>query len=165
MEGWLFWTDQINSCGQDQNCINQKRIDVSAAFLMSDEFQQSGDFIYRLYRAGLGRQLTYAEFTDDHQKVIGGADLESQRTQFADRVRRPCGVRREVPERGLGRRRSWMHCCKALADAQLDLSSQREALIAHLQQRRDLNDSRAQCCERWLKAMSSGARSITRRLC
>ena len=84
MGGWLYWTDRINGCGQDQFCINERRLDVSAAFFNSDEFQKSGNFIYGLYRAGLGRQLTYAEFTSDHQKVIGGADLDSQRTQFAE---------------------------------------------------------------------------------
>ena len=83
-QGWLFWTEQISRCGADENCIRQKRLDVSAAFFASEEFQQSGNYIYRLYRAGLSRQLTYAEFSEDRRQVVGGADLESSRAAFAD---------------------------------------------------------------------------------
>src|SRR5204863_5362089 len=82
--GWLYWTDQISSCGADQSCVMQKRLDVSAAFFMSEEFQLSGNYIYRLYRGGLGREIAYNEFTDDHKKVVGGADLAAQRTAFAE---------------------------------------------------------------------------------
>jgi hypothetical protein len=84
MAGWLFWTDQISRCGTDENCIRQKRLDVSAAFFASEEFQQSGNYIYRLYRAGLSRQLTYAEFSEDRKQVVGGAELEASRAAFAD---------------------------------------------------------------------------------
>ncbi|MDQ2855625.1 MAG: DUF4214 domain-containing protein, partial [Acidobacteriota bacterium] len=83
-QGWLFWTDQLSRCGMDEACIRQKRLDVSAEFFISEEFQQSGNYIYRLYRAGLARQLTYGEFSVDRQQVIGGTDLESRRAAFAD---------------------------------------------------------------------------------
>src|SRR5207253_7814011 len=59
--GWLFWTDQIARCLSEppavaggltaEDCIRQRLIDVSASFFMSEEFQQSGSYIYRLYRA------------------------------------------------------------------------------------------------------------------
>jgi hypothetical protein len=143
MTGWLYWTGQINSCGEDQFCIHQKRLDVSAAFFISDEFQKSGNTIYRLYRAGLGRQLTYAEFTDDHKKVIGGADLESQRTQFAaEFVGRAAFVEKYQNV-------TWAEgfvdalLNNAGQNAQLDLTSQREALIATYNSGSDLNSSRA----------------------
>jgi hypothetical protein len=83
-QGWHFWTDQISGCGTDEACIRQKRLDVSAAFFQSVEFQQSGDYIYRLYRAGLSRQMTYTEFSADRQQVIGGSDLDARRAAFAD---------------------------------------------------------------------------------
>src|SRR6185503_11124480 len=36
--GLNFWTTQILSCGTDQQCIERKRINVSAAFFLSIEF-------------------------------------------------------------------------------------------------------------------------------
>lgn len=83
-QGWLYWTDQISRCGTEQACIHQKRLDVSAAFFISEEYQQSGDYLYRLYRAGLARQLSYAEFSIDRQQVVGGTDLAARRAAFAD---------------------------------------------------------------------------------
>src|SRR5205807_1249959 len=37
--GWLFWTARISDCGTDDACISERRIDVSAAFFQSREFQ------------------------------------------------------------------------------------------------------------------------------
>jgi len=89
-DGWLFWTDQTSRCGTDKACLRQRRLDVSAAFFMSDEFQQSGSYIYRLYRAALGRQLSYGEFTAGRKLVVGGPDLEVRKTAFAESfVQRP----------------------------------------------------------------------------
>jgi hypothetical protein len=142
MAGWLFWSNQIAACGPDQHCAQQKRLDVSAAFFMSDEFQQSGNYIYRLYRAALGRQLTYAEFTDDHTKVVGGADLETMRAQFVEEfIQRPEFVNRYqnaiMAETFVDALLQGM-----LADTQVDLSSQREALIATYNSGGDQNNSR-----------------------
>jgi hypothetical protein len=138
--GWLYWSDQINQCVAEPtamtggpspaDCVRQKRLDVSAAFFMSEEFQLSGNYIYRLYRAALGRQLSYTEFTDDHQKVIGGPDLEALRTQFAEEfVQRPEFTARfqnaVLAETFVDALLQGM-----LADTQIDLSSQRAALIA-----------------------------------
>ncbi|MGB9179088.1 MAG: DUF4214 domain-containing protein, partial [Pyrinomonadaceae bacterium] len=82
--GWLYWTNEIGGCGFDEDCTRQRRVDVSAAFFMSDEFQQSGSFIYRLYKGGLGRQLTFAEFSADRNLVVAGRRLESSKAAFAD---------------------------------------------------------------------------------
>jgi hypothetical protein len=43
--GLDFWTNQITSCGSDANCIEVKRINVSAAFFLSIEFQQTGNLV------------------------------------------------------------------------------------------------------------------------
>jgi hypothetical protein len=53
-DGLDYWTQQINECGTDKFCINQRKIGVSAAFFIEREFQLTGSFIYRLYKAGLG---------------------------------------------------------------------------------------------------------------
>ena len=42
---------------------------MSAAFFLSIEFQESSNFIYRIYKAALGRQPSYAEFAADRSKI------------------------------------------------------------------------------------------------
>ena len=49
--GLAFWSNQITSCGTDPACIADRRMNVSAAFFLSIEFQQTGFFVYRLYQA------------------------------------------------------------------------------------------------------------------
>jgi hypothetical protein len=52
--GLAFWSDQINPCGADPQCIEIKRINVSAAFFLSIEFQETGYLVYRTYKSGFG---------------------------------------------------------------------------------------------------------------
>jgi hypothetical protein len=52
--GWDFWTNQIVSCGADAACRDAKRINVSAAFLLSIESQNTGYLVARLYKAAYG---------------------------------------------------------------------------------------------------------------
>jgi hypothetical protein len=59
---------------------------VSAAFFASDEFQQTGSYVYRLYKGSLGRQPTYPEFTLDRSKVVAGANLETTKDALANDV-------------------------------------------------------------------------------
>jgi hypothetical protein len=46
-----------------------KRINISAAFFLSIEFQESSNFIYRIYKGALGRKPNYAEFISDRGKI------------------------------------------------------------------------------------------------
>jgi hypothetical protein len=52
--GLAFWTNEIESCGFDVQCRQVKRINVSAAFFLSIEFQQTGYLVYKTYRAAYG---------------------------------------------------------------------------------------------------------------
>jgi hypothetical protein len=52
--GLAFWTNQISSCGADQACLDTKRLNASAAFFLSIEFQQTGYLTYRTYKASFG---------------------------------------------------------------------------------------------------------------
>jgi len=73
--GLNFWTNEITSCGADQACIAGKRINVSAAFFLSIEFQQTGFLIERLYRESYGNMpgapvpLTLNEFVIDSRAI------------------------------------------------------------------------------------------------
>ena len=77
--GFMFWTNQITSCGTDATCIEIKRINVSAAFFLSIEFQQTGYLVYRTYKAafadlpGLPVPVRFNEFLADTQEI--GRDL------------------------------------------------------------------------------------------
>jgi subtilisin family serine protease len=51
--GLNFWTNEIESCTSSQ-CVEAKRIHVSAAFFLSIEFQETGYLVYRTYKAAYG---------------------------------------------------------------------------------------------------------------
>src|SRR6185295_10075937 len=53
--GLAYWTQQLSGCGGDGGCLRTRRLEVSAAFFDSKEFQETGSFVYRLYKGSLGR--------------------------------------------------------------------------------------------------------------
>jgi len=82
--GLDFWSGQVRACGGDDSCLAQKRIDVSAAFFIAQEFQDSGLYLYDMYKAALGRQPGYSEYAVDRQSVVGGPSLNDEKTAFAN---------------------------------------------------------------------------------
>ena len=52
--GLAFWVNQIESCGADAACREIRRINVSAAFFLSIEFQSTGLEAYLTHRAAFG---------------------------------------------------------------------------------------------------------------
>ena len=100
--GLAFWTNEITSCGSDPQCIEIKRINVSAAFFLSIEFQNTGYLAYRFYNAALNRPNglpRYLELMRDSQAVGRGivvgatgweAQLEANKVAYANEfVSRP----------------------------------------------------------------------------
>ncbi len=65
--GWDFWTNQITSCGSDVQCNEVRRIDVSASFFLSIEFQQTGYLVERFYKVGYGDGTGISTFGVPHQ--------------------------------------------------------------------------------------------------
>ncbi len=82
--GLDYWTNEITRCGSDAACIHSRRIGVSGAFFVELEFQDTGYYVYRFYKASFARQPNYTEFTSDRSKVIGGSSLEAKKQAFAD---------------------------------------------------------------------------------
>ena len=82
--GQSFWTNEITRCGTDQACVRSRRIGVSAAFFIEMEFQQTGSFVIRLYRASLGRRPSFAEFSADRVMLSGVPDPEQLQQALAD---------------------------------------------------------------------------------
>ena len=126
--GWDYWTGEINKCGTDQVCINRRRLGVSAAFFVENEFQRTGGFIYRIYRSTLNRPPTYAEFMQDRKLVIEGDTLEAtkvayvnafvQRTEFVQKYQTASSFVDAVIE-----------TVKATTEDAVNLTSQRSSLI------------------------------------
>ncbi|HWS52848.1 MAG TPA: hypothetical protein VN228_01865 [Pyrinomonadaceae bacterium] len=52
--GFAFWQNEILRCGRDAGCIDFRRQNVSAAFFLSIEFQDTGYFVYRTHKAAFG---------------------------------------------------------------------------------------------------------------
>jgi hypothetical protein len=89
--GMGYWTNELNKCAStDAACLNVRRVGVSAAFFVENEFQNTGSFVYRLYKGGLARSPVYSEFMPDRRQVVGGANLDQSKIAFADAfVQRP----------------------------------------------------------------------------
>ena len=82
--GLDYWTNLIANCPKDDaQCINTRRVSVSAAFFIEQEFQDTGSFVYRFYKASYGSKPTYAQFIFDRSRVVGGANLEAGKQEFA----------------------------------------------------------------------------------
>jgi hypothetical protein len=64
--GLQFWTNEIESCGADATCREVKRINVSAAFFLSIEFQQTGYLVERLYKTAYGDAVGTSTFPSAH---------------------------------------------------------------------------------------------------
>jgi len=82
--GFNYWSDQINACGADGDCLNARRRDVAAAFFIEQEMQLTGSFVYDLYKGALGRRPLYNEYAADRAQVVGGSDLEARKQAFAE---------------------------------------------------------------------------------
>src|SRR6185503_1401808 len=73
--GLAFWTNEITSCGSNQACIENKRVNVSAAFFLSIEFQETGYLVYRSHKAAYGNlpgalvPITISDFLPDTQQM------------------------------------------------------------------------------------------------
>ena len=100
--GFNYWVSQFAGCST-QSCINAKRIDVSNAFFFELEFQQTGAYVYRLYRASFGnnqpapnphpdsnfpgedlKMPNYTAFKADRQLVVGGSNLAQKQLDLAN---------------------------------------------------------------------------------
>lgn len=70
--GLSFWTNQITACGPDAACIDQTRANISAAFYLSIEFQQTGYLLYLIQKESYGTTPKYAAYMRDLQQLSRG---------------------------------------------------------------------------------------------
>lgn len=78
--GLSFWKNQITACGVDPQCLEVKRINVSAAFFLSIEFQETGYLVYRTYKCAFGNlsSPTFAPVPIRFEELIPDAQQISQ---------------------------------------------------------------------------------------
>ncbi len=77
--GLAFWTNEIESCAGNAACIDNKRVNVSAAFFLSIEFQRTGYLAYLTHRTAFGENASgspapvlYGNFMRDVQQLQRG---------------------------------------------------------------------------------------------
>ena len=73
--GLAFWTNQITSCGSDRACLEERRVNVSASFFLSIEFQDTGYLVERIYKAAYGDATSTSTFPSNHQLSVPSARL------------------------------------------------------------------------------------------
>ena len=77
-DGFDFWSDVILSCGNVAACVEVKRINTSAAYFLSIEFQETGFEVYRMYKAAYGDipgapvPIGFNEFLPDTREIGQG---------------------------------------------------------------------------------------------
>lgn len=144
--GWDFWTGQITQCGQDPTCLRNKRIDVSNSFFYELEYQQTGAYVFRLYRVAFGNNQPaanpdgsnqteakklpgYSVFAPDRARVIGGTSLAQGQSDFANSFSQRAAFLAKYPVGQDGPTFVDAVLATIKNDTGIDLTSQRTALI------------------------------------
>lgn len=79
--GYDSWLSLLNGC--TNNAPSCDRIEVSASFFRSEEFQGKGYFIYRFYTTSFGVRPTFAEFDRDVKLYSARTDAEVEPKKLA----------------------------------------------------------------------------------
>lgn len=88
-DGFSSWMNYLNTeqqrCPSDPECLHQARITASGSFFGSQEFNLKGGYVFRFYKASLGRLPSYDEMTAGMRSVTGQTadEVFQKRTQFA----------------------------------------------------------------------------------
>jgi uncharacterized repeat protein (TIGR01451 family) len=67
--GFTYWTDILKGCGTNAACLNPVRVEISSRFFIETEFQRTGFFVMRLYRASYGAAPSFQQFIADRRQV------------------------------------------------------------------------------------------------
>jgi subtilisin family serine protease len=64
--GLQFWINNIDNCSPQPSCFEVQRINTSAAFFLSIEFQETGYLVERIYKAAYGSPTGASTFPNAH---------------------------------------------------------------------------------------------------
>lgn len=84
--GLQFWSNEIDVCGTDLPCREVKRINTSAAYFLSIEFQETGFLVYRFFKTAYGDStspgvsgtvpvIRRQEFQPDTERISQGVQV------------------------------------------------------------------------------------------
>lgn len=141
--GFNYWSSQINACGSDPVCLRAQRRNVAAAFFIEAEFQATGSFIYDIYAGALGRRPVFAEYAIDRQQVIGGANLDLEKTMFANSFVQRAEFLQKYQANTTADSFVDSLIQNVLGTFGVDLTSQRDSLIARYNNGTSQGESRA----------------------
>jgi hypothetical protein len=99
--GFTYWTGQISPCLADVQCLHDRTIGVSNAFFYEQEYQQTGAYVYRLFRTAFGNNQpspnpdgsnlteankipSYDAYAGLRARVVGGASLAAGQQDAAN---------------------------------------------------------------------------------
>ncbi len=68
--GWDFWTNNIDNCTPKPSCIDAQRINTSAAYFLSIEFQQTGYLVERIHKSAFGDASGASTLGGAHQLAV-----------------------------------------------------------------------------------------------
>jgi hypothetical protein len=74
--GFQFWSNDINNCGADANCAQVHRVNVSAAFFLSIEFQETGYLVERMYKTAFGDATGNSTLGGAHTLAVPAVRLD-----------------------------------------------------------------------------------------
>ncbi|MBV9924927.1 MAG: SBBP repeat-containing protein [Acidobacteria bacterium] len=106
-DGLAFWTNEIEKCGADAQCREVKRVNVSAAFFLSIEFQEIGFLVERFHTLAFAEHVPYRSFVKEAREVgegvvVGQGEwqkrLEANRRAYAEAFTQRADFRAEFPE-------------------------------------------------------------------
>jgi hypothetical protein len=90
--GLSYWINRISECGSDVMCLRSRTVGVSNAFFFELEYQQTGAYVFRLFRAAYDNDQPYPNpdqlnpreanklpsydaYSSLRARVVGGSDL------------------------------------------------------------------------------------------
>jgi hypothetical protein len=117
-------------------CVNAKRVSVSAAFFIEQEFQKTGNYVYRMHTAAYGQRPSYAQFVSDRARITSDASqIEASKQLFAEQfVQRPEFLKAYPVDMPSGAFvDQLLATVKTETGGAIDLSAQRAALLGVLQ--------------------------------
>jgi CSLREA domain-containing protein len=85
-DGFQYWTSILRGCNNDASCLNGVRVEISSRFFAEMEFQRTGYYVMRLWRASYGQFPNFQQFIADRRQVQNNE--QSQRafaSQFVQR--------------------------------------------------------------------------------
>jgi hypothetical protein len=68
--GLDFWVSNFTQCAGDPQCLEVRRVNVSAAFFLSIEFQETGYLVERIYKTAYGNHTATSTLNGVHQLPV-----------------------------------------------------------------------------------------------